>query len=316
MKTIRAITILLLFSIVVFGVSKAATAQSSDSIYVTETGHWIWGDFLHLYNSSTDPLLIFGYPITDDFSDPLAGRRVQYFQKMRFDVVDTSQGQQVQIAPLGRMLYVPGAPVADIAQEGPTCRLFENGFSVCYAFLQFFDANNGSVFFGAPISNVEVIDNRYMQYFENVRMEWWPDRPSGQRVVLTDLGRLYFDKYVSDPELLKADPPANSAGDLVKPITRVFVLHSLIGAGESQTVYVVAQDKFLRPLDGAQVGVTLSFPDGTNEFYRLNETNEFGISQFTFNAANFPVRSVVNVEAEINLRGETSKGTSWFRLWW
>lgn len=316
MKTIRILTIILLISIIVFGVSKAATAQSSDSIYVTETGHWIWGDFLHLYNSSTDPLLIFGYPITDDFSDALAGRRVQYFQKMRFDVVDTSQGQQVQIAPLGRMLYVPGAPVADIAQEGPTCRLFDNGYSVCYAFLQFFDANNGSVFFGSPISNVEVIDNRYMQYFENVRMEWWPDRPSGQRVVLTDLGRLYFDKYVNDPELLKADPAANSAGDLVRPITRVFVLHSLIGAGESQTVYVVAQDKFLRPLDGAQVGVTLSFPDGTSEFYRLNETNEFGISQFTFNVANLPVRSVVNVQAEINLRGEISNGTSWFRLWW
>lgn len=316
MKKFRFLTFLILLTVVVFGISRAATAQSSDSIYVNETGHWIWGDFLHLYNSSTDPLLVFGYPITDDYSDPLTDNRIQYFQKVRFDVVDTTQGERVQVAQLGRLLYVPGAPLADIAQEGPTCRMFENGLSVCYAFLQFYDANNGAVFFGAPISGVEVIDGRYMQYFENVRMEWWPDRPSGQRVVLTDLGRLYFDKYVNDPELLKADPAANSAGDLVKPITRVFVLHSLIGAGESQTVYVIAQDQFLRPLDGAQVGVTLAFPDGTTEFYRLNETNEFGISQFTFNAANLPTRSVVNVRAEINLRGETSTGISWFRLWW
>ncbi len=316
MKKFRFLAILILLTVVVFGISRAATAQSSDSIYVNETGHWIWGDFLHLYNSSADPLLVFGYPITDDYSDPLTDNRIQYFQKVRFDVVDTTQGERVQVAQLGRLLYVPGAPLADIAQEGPTCRMFENGFSVCYAFLQFYDANNGAVFFGAPISGVEVIDGRYMQYFENVRMEWWPDRPSGQRVVLTDLGRLYFDKYVNDPELLKADPSANSAGDLVKPITRVFVLHSLIGAGESQTVYVIAQDQFLRPLDGAQVGVTLAFPDGTTEFYRLNETNEFGISQFTFNAANLPTRSVVNVQAEINLRGETSTGISWFRLWW
>jgi len=316
MKTFRILTVILLLSVVVFGLSRAATAQSSDSIYVAETGHWIWGDFLAMYNSSADPLLLFGYPITDDFTDPISDNRVQYFQKVRFDLVDTQQGQLVAIAPLGRLLYVPGAPLADIAQEGPTCRGFESGFSVCYAFLQFYDANNGGIFFGAPISGVEVIDGRYIQYFENVRMEWWPDRPSGQRVILTDLGRLYFDKYVNNPDLLKADPPANSAGDLIEPITRVFVLHSLIGAGESQTVYVIAQDQFLRPLDGAQVGVTLSFPDKTSEFYRLNETNEFGISQFTFNVANLPTRSIVNVEAEITLRGETSTGTSWFRLWW
>ena len=316
MKTIRVLAGIILLFAVTLGVSRGASAQSSDSIYVAETGHWIWGDFLHFYNSSADPLLLFGYPITDDFTDPVSDTRVQYFQKVRFDLVDTIQGQQVQIAPLGKLLYHPGAPMADIVQEGPTCRSFENGFSVCYAFLQFFDANNGSAFFGNPISNVEVIDGRYMQYFDNVRMEWWPDRPSGQRVILTDFGRLYFDKYIGDPELLKADPPANSAGDLIKPIARAFVLHSLIGAGESQTVYVIAQDQYLRPLDGAQVGVTLSFSDGTSEFYRLNETNEFGISQFSFNVANLPVRSVVNVSAEINLRGETAVGTSWFRLWW
>jgi len=316
MKLTRVIIGILLLAAIAFGVSHSVNAQSSDSIYVQETGHWIWGDFLHLYNSSGDPLLLFGYPITDDFSDPLSDTRVQYFQKVRFDVVDTNQGPKVQIAPLGKLMYRPGAPIADIVQEGPTCRAFESGFTVCYAFLQFYDANNGAAFFGDPISSVEVIDGRYIQYFENVRMEWWPDRPSGQRVILTDLGRLYFDKFIGNPDLLKADPPANSAGKLVKPIARTFVLHSLIGAGESQTVYVIAQDQYLRPLDGAQVGVTLSFPDGTSEFYRLNETNEFGISQFTFNVANLPMRSLVNVKAEITLRGETAVGTSWFRLWW
>jgi len=130
MKTFRILTVILLLSVVVFGLSRAATAQSSDSIYVAETGHWIWGDFLAMYNSSTDPLLLFGYPITDDFTDPISDNRVQYFQKVRFDLVDTQQGQLVAIAPLGRLLYVPGAPLADIAQEGPTCRGFESGFSV------------------------------------------------------------------------------------------------------------------------------------------------------------------------------------------
>ena len=316
MKITRIFLVIALLALVAFGISKVVNAQSSDSIYIPETGHWIWGDFLRMYNNTADPLLVYGYPITDDFVDPVTNIRVQYFQRARFDLVDTPQGQKIQIAPLGTYLHEEGAPLADIAQDGPTCRAFETGYSVCYAFLQFYDANLGNEFFGAPISKVELIDGRYMQYFENSRMEWWPDKPSGQRVLLTDVGRLYFDKVVGNPELLKSDPPANSGGDLVKPITRVFVLHSLIGAGEGQTVYVIAQDQYLRPLEGAQVGVTLSFPDGKSEFYRLTETNEYGISQFTFNVANLPMRSVVNVEAEITLRGESSTGTSWFRLWW
>lgn len=316
MKITRIILVIALLALVAFGISKAVNAQSSDSIYIPETGHWIWGDFLRMYNNTSDPLLVYGYPITDDFVDPVTNTRVQYFQRARFDLVDTPQGQKIQIAPLGTYLHVDGAPLADIAQDGPTCRAFQSGYSVCYAFLQFYDANLGNEFFGAPISKVELIDGRYMQYFENSRMEWWPDKPSGQRVVLTDVGRLYFDKVVGNPDLLKSDPPANSGGDLIKPITRVFVLHSLIGAGEGQTVYVIAQDQYLRPLDGAQVGVTLSFPDGKSEFYRLTETNEYGISQFTFNVGNLPMRSLVNVEAEITLRGESSTGTSWFRLWW
>ena len=316
MKIIRIALGIVILAALALGLSKAATAQSSDSIYVSETGHWIWGDFLRLYNSTPDPLLIYGYPITDDFVDPVTKTRVQYFQRARFDLVDTLQGPQAQIAPIGEFLHESGAVLADIPREGPTCRMFSTGFSVCYAFLQFYDANNGTQFFGNPISDVEVIDGRYMQYFQNSRMEWWPDKPSGQRVVLTDVGRLYFDRVVGNPELLKSDPPANIAGNLIKPITRVFVLRSLVGAGESQTVYVVAQDQYLRPLDGAQVGVTLSFPDGNTEFYRLTETNEFGISQFTFTVANLPARSMINVEAEISLRGESSLGNSWFRLWW
>jgi hypothetical protein len=316
MKIIRWLFLMILLAGLAFSISKAVRAQSSDSVYVSETGHWIWGDFLRTYNSVSDPLLFFGYPITDDFNDPITGVRVQYFQKARFDLVDTNQGPQVQIAPLGKYLHESGAPLADIPRDGPTCRSFQTGFSVCYAFLQFFDAHDGHNRFGNPISDVEVIDGRYMQYFDFARMEWWPDKPAGQRVVLTDLGRIYFDKVVGNGDLLRSSPPANIAGNLIKPIVRVFALKSLVGVGDQQTVYVIAQDQFLRPLDNAQVGVTLYFPDGGKEFYRLSETNEFGISQFSFTVGNLPVQAVVNVEAEISLRSENAIGRTWFRIWW
>ena len=302
MKFLRFSLVIIVLAGIALGASRAATAQSSDSVYVSETGHWIWGEFLRTYNSVSDPLLFFGYPITDDFTDPLTDQRVQYFQRARFDLVDTNQGPQVRIAPLGQLLHQSGAPLADIPRDGPTCRSFDNGFSVCYAFLQFYDAYDGEVRFGNPVSDVEVINGRYMQYFDNVRMEWWPDRPAGQRVTLSDLGRIYFDKVVGNPELLKSSPPANIAGNLLRPQAHVFALKALIGAGEQQTVFVVAQDQYLRPLQNAQVGVTLYFPDDTREFYRLPETNEFGVSQFSFAVSNQPLQSTVRIEAEISRR--------------
>jgi hypothetical protein len=316
MKTLRLLLALCAFAGIALGISKAVTAQSSDSVYVPETGHRIWGEFLRTYNSVKDPLLFFGYPITDDFTDPVTNVRVQFFQRARFDLVDTSQGPQIQIAPLGQFLHESGAPLADIPRDGPTCRTFDSGYSVCYAFLQFYDAYEGITRFGKPISDVEVIDGRYVQYFDLARMEWWPDRPAGQRVVLTDIGRVYFDKVVANPELLKPSPPANIAGKLMKPIVRVFTLKSLIGAGEQQTVFIIAQDQYLRPIENAQVGVTVYFPDGSKEFIRSSETNEFGISQLSFSTGNLPVRSIVHIEAEISARGEFATGDTWFRLWW
>lgn len=312
-RIVLVVTILAIFSA---GFAGSASAQSSDSLYIPETGHWIWGDFLKAYNSVSDPLLYFGYPITDDFTDPVTNTRVQYFQKARFDLVDTPEGPQVQLASLGQFLHESGNPLADIPNDGPTCRAFESGYSVCYAFLQFYDSYNGDHMFGLPLSDVEVIDGRYVQYFDYARMEWWPDQPAGQRVLLTDLGRIYFDKVVANPDLLKASPPANIAGNLLNPQVRVFTLKSLIGAGEQQTVYVVIQDQYLRAIEGAQVSVKLTFPNGTTEFYRLPESNEYGISQFTFKTADVPVNSVVSITAEISIKGESSSGRSWFRMWW
>jgi hypothetical protein len=306
----------LIIAFLAAGITQSVKAQSSNSVYVSETGHWIYGDFLSTYNSVSDPLLYFGYPITDEFTDPTTNLSVQYFQRARFDQVDTPEGPTIQVAPLGQLLYQAGAPLADIPNTGPTCRTFKSGFPVCYAFLQFYDAYNGNTWFGNPISEVEVLDGHYVQYFEKARMEWWPDKPTGEKVVLSDLGRIYFDKNVANPDLLKSSPPASINEKLLNPIVNVFVLRSLIGPGDSQTVYVIAQDQYLSPIANAQVGVTLYYPDGSKTFYRLSETNEFGISQFSFPVDQLDVRTLVKVVAEIGIRGESASGMTWFRIWW
>jgi len=316
MKLFRSVVVLLFLVGLIAAFVHPAAAQTTDSVYVTETGHWIWGEFLRTYNSVSDPLTIYGYPITDDFTDPVTKQHVQYFERARFDLVETERGTQIKIAPLGTLLHEEGVPLADIPNEGPTCRAFNNGFSVCYAFLQFYDAYDGSTHFGNPVSSLEVIDGRYMQYFEYARMEWWPEKPEGQRVILSELGRIYFDKVVADPALLKASPPTDIAGSLLKPRVKVFTRNALSRSGSQQTIYVVVQDQYLRPMAKSQVSVTVTYPDQTQEFYRLPETNEFGISQFSFTIPEFDVRSVITVQAEITRGGETVKGTSWFRIWY
>jgi hypothetical protein len=292
------------------------TAQEANSLYVPQTGHWIWGEFLDVYNANPDPQFYFGYPITDDFTDPITGEHVQYFEKARFDLVETAEGPQVRLAQLGQLLHDPGNQIADIPNEGPSCRAFASGYNVCYAFLQFYDSYDGANHFGLPLSDVEVIDGRFVQYFDYARMEWWPELPAGQRVKLSDLGKLYFDMVVDDPKLLKPSPPPDLTGSLLNPKVRVFAGKSLIGAGEQQTVYVVVQDMYLRAIEAAQVEVTVSFPNGTSERYHLPVTNEFGISRFIFTTADLPARSIVYLKAEVTIRGESGTGKSWFRIWW
>lgn len=281
-----------------------------------ETGHWIWGEFLTTYNSVSDPRFYFGDPITDDFIDPITKAHVQYFEKTRFDLVETGEGPRVKQAPLGQLLHESGTPIADIPNEGPSCRAFSSGYSVCYAFLQFYDSYDGINRFGLPVSEVEVIDGRYTQYFDYARLEWWPDLPAGKRVKISDLGQVYFDKVIANPELLKPSPPPDVSGNLLNPRVSVFTARSMIGAGEAQTVYVVAQDMYLRAIEAAQVEVTLYYPNGTSEFYRLPGTDVHGISQFTFTTAGLPARSIVYIKAEISIRGESGGGKSWFRIWW
>lgn len=319
MKTARKLLLALTLCLFLAGlvvIPGSVTAQSSSSVYVPETGHWIWGEFLTMYNSVDDPLLYFGYPITDDFIDPVTNEHVQYFQNARFDLKDTTSGVKVSLAPLGRLLHEEGAELANIAEDGPTCRRFDTGFPVCYAFLQFYDAKDGANHFGDPVSALEVVDGRYVQYFEYARMEWWPEKESGQRVALTDLGQFYFDKMIGNPELLKSSGSSNIAGQLLNPSVRVFADNALIGVGEQQTINIIVQDQTLSPVPDAQVGVTISLSDGTSEFYRLAETNEYGVSKISFIVPNLEVRSVVEIKAEVSIRGETATGSGWFRIWW
>lgn len=315
MKGRRILFSLILALLILSSFSGQGIAQSENELYFQETGHTVRGQFLDFFLSADDPLLLFGYPITDEFEHPITHVRVQYFQKVRLDLVQGGSGMSVQLAPLGEDLLDSSAPLLDISAAGPACRTIDS-FPVCYAFLQFYDANNGDHFLGSPISAAQVFEGRIIQNFEFTRLEWRPEKPSGQRVGVTDLGRIHYDRTLGDTTRLLPNETANIAGRLVQPRAFAFVARPLLPTNSQQTISVIVMDQSLKPLSGAWVKVEVLWPDGSTGIYRPADTNENGISQMTVNSGNFTANQIVQIRVTSTYNGETAEASTWFRLWW
>ena len=307
----------ILLLLILTAVCQPVAAQSSTSRWFPETRHWVKGDFLKFYNSVKDPLTVFGYPITEEFNDSTA-HLTQYFQRARFDLIATDKGMVVNLAHLGKFVYEDIGAASNIVQDGPTCRSFAvTHKNVCYAFLQFFDAYHGDLFFGDPISWIESRDGHLVQYFTNVRMEWQPNLPDGHRVVLTHLGELVRDQILGDAGR-ESDITAGPSEDPVTSITaKAFVKSSLLATGKSETIYVIVQDQNLLPVKGADAYVEVVYPDGTKYKNVPSETtNQFGILVITLQVVPISPRQVVDLDITVNYQGLHAKAATWFRIWY
>lgn len=298
-------------------------AQSDKARYFDETGHWVTDTFLEMYNSVQYPELLYGLPITDAFdSRGAVGSpevRVQYFERARFEYRSNSSSTlPISISPLGVYLYdyrTPGETI--ITQPGlAACKYFsQTNHQVCYAFLDFFEQYGGIVQFGYPISEVEVQDGRMVQYFQRSRFEWHPEQASGERVVLTDVGRIFFD-MTENPQYLR---PGENNGDYIpKTIlalnVQAFVETAVIGEKEQQTLYVAVQDQNYQPVQNAQVTFALSLPNEDASFL-MPATNDVGITNLDFSVLGQPTGIVqITVTANYNdLEGQTITS---YRVWW
>lgn len=302
---------------VLIGVWAPAQAQKTDSQYFPATGHWVTGEFLAFYQKASDPQVVYGYPITDAFQDPLTGLTVQYFQRARFELhIEAREGDRVQLTALGTLLYAPGKPVS-LPPDSAACQYFpQQKHSLCYAFLTFYNRYGGEAQFGAPISDIEEQDNIYVQYFERARFEWHPELSEGQRVSVTDLGQAYFDQVVDDRSLLEPKPSSNLPQSAIQLQAHVFTDRAAVSPNDSQTLYVVVQDQYLRAVPLANVAVTIHYPIGGEERYRLPLTDKDGITRFNFNVGSQPYDTVTTVQVEVTQGGLQAKTGTWFRIWW
>jgi hypothetical protein len=313
----RAAWFVFLF-VVMAGLASPVRAQTSDQLYVPATGHWIRGEFLKYYQSVDNSLLLFGYPITDEFVDSTDQITTQYFQRARLDLINGPAGESIQLAPLGVYTQETGAPTAPFSTNSPACREFDaTGKSVCYAFLQFYDEYNGAQYFGNPISDAEIMDDRIVQYFERARMEWKPELPAGQRVALTNLGILYYDSHVGDEgKLGPAQSPIPQAIPLVTLQAHAFVTQALIPANGTQVLYIITQDQNFAPVPGVSAKVTVTLPNGQTVVYHPSLTNSDGITQLTFSLKGIPIKDVVQVEVDTDYMSFQAQTSTWFRIWW
>jgi len=298
----------------------SGAAQTPEPQEFPDSGYTVSGPFLTFYRSLPDPYVLLGHPISDADTDTVTGLEVQYFQRARLELhPEAPAGQQVQLSNLGELLYTPGAPLAEVRNSGPACRKFDTGHNVCYAFLQFYDAFQGDLYFGNPISDVEMANGRMVQYFENVRLEWRGEVVNGRHVGLSDMGRFHYDLVRGGVHEYKPPPPGDIIGGPAASLQlRAFVRHSLLNPNSQQTLYIVVQDQKLRPVRNAAISVTVTLPDGSVQSYRPPNTDADGISIFTFNIGSIEVKEIVQVSVsavlpEAQLEQKTS---TWFRIWW
>lgn len=285
-----------------------AAAQSADVRYFPETGHYLKGAFLQFYNLSKDPQLVYGYPITEQIV-ARDGKTVQYFQRARFELASANR---VQLTPLGTLLYKPQSPLP-INSSG--CEQYPTGHSVCFTFLDFYKANGGPAQFGNPISPFESADGVIVQYFEGARFEWRADRGAEKWVVISDLGRVYFDLQNEDPAHLRPVPPPNAT---IKPVlslkARAFVLKAVTLKSGTQTIYVIVQDQTSEPVENASLRAVVHLANDTAQEY-VFATNARGIGQMTFEFSDQKPGELITIDITVDYQGLTTSAIASFRIW-
>jgi len=263
---------------------------SEPSEYFQLTGHYIKGPFLEFFRTHGGSRIL-GYPLTEVFYDPRLGLWVQYFENVRMEWhPNNPDPYKVQLGLLGEELGYrqPPIPPDKVRRGGPLWRYFpETGHTLSYAFLQFYDQNGGLDVFGYPITEPLVEGGRIVQYFQRARMEWHPERPRGDRVVVGALGQAYIQKFGVPEAYRKPQPPPAQPRPFTEeqknPEIRAyaFVKYPVTGRDGYQTVFLYVTDASRRPLRGVTATVKVHFPSGTST-YKMEATDQRGISSLTF----------------------------------
>ncbi len=176
--------------------------KQPDVMWFPQTGHTLQGAFLDYWNKYGG-LAQFGYPLTEEFFEPVGGDnklyRVQYFERNRFEYHPENAGTpyEVLLGVLGldfRKADPPASPVANATY------FKETGHNLSGVFKRYWDTHGGLFVHGFPITEpvMERSTNgkEYLvQWFERSRFELHPENAGSQyEVLLGLLGRQLSEK--------------------------------------------------------------------------------------------------------------------------
>jgi hypothetical protein len=294
--------------------------------YFPQSKYSVSGEILTFYQQTSDYLVVFGFPLSEVEDHPvLPGIKVQYFQRARIELdPNAPEGQRVRMASLGVWFFddydknKPGE-LAGLPYSSAVCRKFgDRGIAVCYSFLTFYDKMNGSIYFGEPISEMMKLQNgRVVQYFERARMEWWPEAAVGQRVKLTDIGKIDYDRNHSLSPVNGIEPSNIGDNEIMQLVVHAFTSRPLVAANSTQSIYVIVLDQAHSPVQGVLVTVTVHLPDGQITNHRLMETNSDGLTRLELPIGNYSPNQMIQVDVSAKIpQGPNAAASTYFRIWW
>ncbi len=297
---------------------QVVAAQGIEAEYFPQTGHVVAGEFLRTYKSVDNPLLVYGYPITDAFEDTKTQKIVQYFERARFELnIEIYAELPVTRTQLGTLLYEPGTPMK-ITKNSLACRQFSgNDNQVCFDFLDFFEENGDVAQFGEPISNMEFHGDRIYQYFQLARLELHLDRPPLERVKISNLGLQYFIKVREDPRRRLPNQQQKTVQTIINIKARAFPKTGVIASGDEQAIYVVVHDQNFLPVADVKVDVEITLPSG--EVLRSSEsleTDAKGIASLKLKNVRSDVVGEAIVRVKVHYGSLEDQTKTSFRVWW
>ncbi len=247
---------------------------------------------------------VLGAPLGPEYVEQ--GKRVRSFENGRIEL-DPLTGK-ARLSPLGEMLGYRTPPISkeQIPPAGDPYRRYyaQTGHTVPYVLLAFYDAHGGPTKLGYPIAEFTVEDRHIVQYFQCVRLDYYPE---SQQVRLGPLGKMALER--TPTSLPKANPTPTT---LPKPTLHAFTKQVMASQGSKQTVYVRATDGQGRGIAGLPVRVMVS-----------NHRNSLTIQgpmtdQGGYSSCSFLVeeeRGTTWVEVIVTWQGEEIKARTSYIVW-
>jgi len=180
---------------------RVAAESLQNCVFVKETGHNIHGEFLEFYVTHGGAKIL-GVPLTEAFLED--GGVVQYFTYARLEFVPQNGApHRIRLGRLGAQYGVTDPPVHSKAVPSlndPNFRYYaQTGLMIGFAIKDYYDAHNGYELYGMPISQLRYENGIFVQYFQNIRLEWNPTKTGADQVRPTLVGQVALEqRYPSD----------------------------------------------------------------------------------------------------------------------